>query len=98
MASLRERKEWQFFSVVPRADRRLAAAWWIVHVVRGVLPALFAIAMGVVVGAVQRGDELGKPLVLVGLACLLLQILAPIHLSSSANLGDRAAAWLEDRL
>ena len=55
--TIRARKEWRFFSVLPRADAGLALAWWVVLLLRGVLPALFAIAMGVLVGAVQRGDE-----------------------------------------
>ena len=57
-AQLTARNEWKFFAVLPKADRRLAIGWWIVLVLRGVLPAVFAIAMGVLVGAVQRGDSL----------------------------------------
>ena len=59
---LTERKEWKFFAVLPKAAPRLAAIWWIVLWARGVLPALFAIAMGVLVGdvngnaAVNAGD------------------------------------------
>ena len=62
IGSLRLRKEWKFFGVLPKADRGLAAAWWTALVLRGVLPALFAIAMGVLVGAVQRGEDLVGPL------------------------------------
>jgi len=40
----------------------LAIAWWIVLLLRGLLPALFAITMGVLVGAVQRGDALAMAL------------------------------------
>ena len=50
---LRQRKEWKFFAALPRADGALAALWWTVLLLRGVLPALLAIAMGVLVGAVQ---------------------------------------------
>ena len=66
IAVLRKRQEWQFFGVLPRADRPLAVAWWTVLLLRGLLPAVFAIAMGVLVGAVQRGDALAGPLVAVG--------------------------------
>jgi ABC-type multidrug transport system fused ATPase/permease subunit len=69
-----------------------------VLVLRGVLPALFAIVMGLLVGAVQRGDNLAGPLTLVGSVFGLLQVLTPIHQAVSANLGDRTAAWLYDRL
>jgi ABC-type multidrug transport system fused ATPase/permease subunit len=95
---LRERNEWKFFGVLPRADRPLAIAWWTVLVLRGVLPVTFAIAMGTLVGAVQRGGSLGGPLAVVGTVFVLLQVLAPIHRALSANLGDRTAAWLYDRL
>ncbi|HEY7191788.1 MAG TPA: ABC transporter ATP-binding protein [Vicinamibacterales bacterium] len=95
---LTERNEWKFFAVLPRADGLLATAWWIVLVLRGVLPAVFAVAMGVLVGAVQQGQSLVAPLALVGGVFVLLQILTPLHSAIGANLGDRAAAWLYDRL
>jgi ABC-type multidrug transport system fused ATPase/permease subunit len=95
---LRNRNEWKFFGVLPKADSFLAAAWWTVLVLRGVLPAAFALAMGMLVGAVQRGDSLTGPLTLVGVVFVLLQILTPIHQAVGANLGDRTAAWLYDRL
>jgi ABC-type multidrug transport system fused ATPase/permease subunit len=95
---LTARNEWKFFAVLPKADGMLAAAWWIVLVLRGVLPAAFAIAMGLLVDAVQRGDSLGGPLALLGTVFVLLQILMPIHQAIGANLGDRTSAWLYDRL
>jgi ABC-type multidrug transport system fused ATPase/permease subunit len=95
---LTERKEWKFFRVLPKADPGLAAAWWIALLLRGTLPAAFAIAMGVLVGAVQRGDPLAGPLAFVGAIFVLLQVLSPIHHAIGANLGDRTAAWLYDRL
>ena len=54
MRALTGRKEWQFFSVLPKADPLLAAGWWIVLLLRGVLPVIFAIATGMVVAAVQN--------------------------------------------
>src|SRR6516165_6882462 len=93
-----ERQEWKFFSALPKAARGLAAAWWTALLLRGILPAAFAIAMGVLVGAVQRGGGLAGPLALAGGIFVLLQVLSPIHQAVSANLGDRAAAWLYDRL
>jgi ATP-binding cassette subfamily B protein len=95
---LRERNEWKFFAVLPKADWRLAVAWWSVLALRGVLPAVFAIAMGALVGAVQRGDRLTGPLALAGVVFMLLQVLSPLHQAIGANLGDRVAAWLYDRL
>jgi len=95
---LRARNEWKIFSVLPKADRTLAIVWWIVLVLRGVLPAVFAIAMGVLVAAVQSGDSLAGGLALVGSVFVLLQVLTPIHQAVGANLGDRTAAWLYDQL
>jgi ABC-type multidrug transport system fused ATPase/permease subunit len=95
---LRERAEWQFFAVLPRADRRLAFAWWAVLLLRGVLPAAFAVSMGALVASVQHGESLAVPLAVVGVVFVLLQTLHPIHQALSANLGSRVAAWLYDRL
>jgi ATP-binding cassette, subfamily B, bacterial len=98
MRRLRERKEWKLFAVLPKADRVLAAVWWLVLVLRGLLPALFGIAMGVLVAAVQHGTGLAAPLTFAGIVFVLLQVLTPIHQAVSANLGDHTAAWLYDRL
>ena len=98
LGRLRARQEWVFFGVLARADRPLATAWWAVLILRGVLPAGFAVAMGVLVSAVQDGDSLAAPLTAVGVVFVLLQVLAPIHLALGYNLGDRTAAWLYDLL
>jgi len=98
LKSLRDRKEWTFFRVLPRAAGPIAAAWWVLLLLRGVLPAVFGIAMGMLIGAVQRGDSLAGPLSFVGVVFVLLQIMTPVHQAVSTNLGDRTAAWLYDRL
>ena len=54
--------------------------------------------MGVLVGAVNADDPLGGPLAFMGVVFVLLQVLTPLHLAVSANLGDRTAAWLYDQL
>jgi ATP-binding cassette, subfamily B, bacterial len=98
LSRLRERPEWKFFAALPRADRPLAAAWWTVLILRGLLPALFAVSMGILVSAVQQSRSLAAPLGLVGAVFVLLQVLPPLHQMLSANLGSRVAAWLYDRL
>ena len=98
LRGLRLRQEWTFFATLPRADRGLALGWWAVLVLRGALPAAFAVAMGALVGAVQRGESLALALAVVGVVFVLLQVLTPIHQATSANLGSRVAAWLYDRL
>lgn len=95
---LRQRQEWRFFGVLPRADRRLATLWWALLVARAALPAAFAVAIGVLVGAVEAGGDLAGPLALVGVVFVLLQVLTPLHEATSSNLGDRTAAWLYDEL
>jgi len=95
---LQARKEWKFFAALPKADHTLAVVWWIVLILRGVLPAIFAIAMGVLVAAVERGDRVIDGLALVGIVFILLQVLTPIHQAVGANLGDRTAAFLYDKL
>ena len=93
-----ERQEWKFFSVLPKADAGLTIVWWATLILRGILPATFAIAMGFLVGAVQRSQSLVLPLAVTSAIFIALQVLSPIHHAVSANLGDRMAAWLYDRL
>jgi ABC-type multidrug transport system fused ATPase/permease subunit len=95
---LRQRQEWHLVRALWRADRRLATAWWAMVALRGVLPAAFAIATGVLVGAVNAGDPLGGPLVFMGVVFVLMQVLTPLHLAVGYDLGDRTAAWLYDQL
>jgi ABC-type multidrug transport system fused ATPase/permease subunit len=98
IARLRRRPEWEFFAELPRADRRLAAAWWAILVLRGVLPAGFAVAMGMLVGAVRNGGGLTGPLIAVGVVFVALQVLSPLHAQVGMNLGERLSSWLNDRL
>ena len=95
---LRQRNEWKFFAVLPKADGPLALAWWAALVLLGVLPAVFGIAMGILVGAIQHGENLAGPLTFVAVIFVLLQALPPVHHAISAGLGNRTAAWLYDRL
>ena len=95
---MRERDEWKFFAVLPKADAGLAWAWWLVLLLRGALPAVLAVAMGWLIGAVQAHSGVAAPLVVVGAIFVLLQVLPPMHSAIGANLGDKTAAWLYDRL
>src|SRR3974377_419578 len=95
---LRARNDWKFFGVLRKADRSMAAAWWFLLLLRGSLPAVMAIAMGALVGAVQHGAPLAAPLAVVGIIVVLLQVSTPFHHAISANLGSRTAAWLYDQL
>ncbi|MEN3305481.1 MAG: ATP-binding cassette, subfamily bacterial [Micromonosporaceae bacterium] len=98
MKRLRERPEWKFFAILPVAARWHAVLWWAVLLARGILPALFAIATGVLVAAVQGGRGLGGPLAFAGATFVALQVLSPLHTALSGALGARTAAWLNDQL
>ena len=78
---------------MPRADGPLAVAGVVVLAdPRGVLPAVFALAMGAVT-AVQNGADLTGSLTLTGAGFVLLQVAGPLHTAVSTNLfGDRTAA------
>jgi ATP-binding cassette subfamily B protein len=63
-----------------------------------VLPAVFAVGTGAVVGAVESHASLAGPLAFVGVTFVVLQVVPPLHQAVGANLGSRASAWLNDRL
>lgn len=98
LAALTGRKEWKFFSILPKANLGLAIGWWAVLLLRGVLPAAFAIAMGWLIANVRSGHGLVGPLTLVGSIFILLQVLSPLHQVLNYNLGDSAADWLYEKL
>ena len=92
------RDEWKVVGVLTRADPALAAVWWTVLVLRGAMPAALGIAMGLLVGTVERGADLAIPLTFTAIIFVLLQVLAPLHQAIGASLGERTSAWLHDRL
>ncbi len=98
MRGYRQRQEWQFFSSLPQAARPLTYAWWALIVLRSVLPPLFAVATGAVIGAVSRGSSTTGPLVAMGVVFVALQVSAPLHQTVSESLGNRMSAWLYDDL
>jgi ATP-binding cassette subfamily B protein len=98
LRGLRTRQELKLAAALWRADRSMAAGWWALLTLRGLLPAGFAVSTGVLITAVEHHGDLTGPLALVGVLFILLQILAPLHTALSANLGDRTAAWLYDEL
>ena len=98
LQKLRNRDAWKFFGVLRLSDHKLAVAWWTVLLLRGLLPGAFAIAIGVLVGAVERNAPLTGPLLLAGSIFALLQMLSPLHLAIGTNLGSRTASWLYDEL
>jgi hypothetical protein len=91
---LTSRKEWIFFSVLPKATCALLPPGGCPA--ERAPPAAFAIAMGVLVGAVQRaspGQRAGGCRRLVA-----LQVLSPIHHAISENSRSNGRVALRDRL
>jgi ABC-type multidrug transport system fused ATPase/permease subunit len=88
----------QFFAALPHADRALAVAWWVLLLLNGVLPPVFAVATGVMVGALQRAEPLLGPLVLVGVSFVGLLVVSPIQTAVSMNLGSKMSTWLNEGL
>ncbi len=95
---MRGRQEWQFFRALYRAAPAYAILWWVLVVLRGTLPAVTSVGFGWLVSAITRDVSLVGPLVMVGVSFTLLLISQPLHQVVSANLGDRMAAHLYDRL
>ncbi|HEX9040166.1 MAG TPA: ABC transporter ATP-binding protein [Trebonia sp.] len=98
LSRVAERQEVRLAAALWRADRPMAAGWWGLLAARGVLPAGFAVATGVLVAAVERGAGLAAPLLAVAVVLVLMQVLGPLHTALSANLGDRTAATLYDEM
>ncbi|HEV2374862.1 MAG TPA: ABC transporter ATP-binding protein [Streptosporangiaceae bacterium] len=86
------------FRVLPGAHRGLAIGWWVLVVLRALLPGLVAVATGALVGAVSAGHRPGWQLALVAGASVLVLVLSPVHDAVSANLGARVGADLNQRL
>ena len=97
MHRLRASAEWRFLALLPRADRGLAAAWWALVLVRGLLPAAFTLSIGLLVGAAQHGSVVG-PLAAAGAVFIAMNALGPVHEAIAADLGAVTGAWIHDRL
>jgi len=95
---LRARPEWKFFGVLFEASPPLATAWWVLLVLRAAMPALLAVATGVLIAAVENNSALTGPLTFVGIVFVALQVLTPVQQAVSANVGAVASDWMNDRL
>jgi ATP-binding cassette subfamily B protein len=95
---IRESPGWRFFAVMAGVRRPLAACWWSLIVLRGMVPALFSVAVGYTVSAVRSGRPLGEPLAMLGVTFVTMLVLTPLLNGVGQNLGDRLALWLYDRM
>ncbi len=87
-----------FFGTLFKAAPGLAIAWWALLLLGGMLPALFAVASGTVISAVEDDASLTGPLVFVAIVFVAMQVLNPLHEAVGTNLGHRASDWMNDQL
>lgn len=92
------RPEVRFFRTLRNASPALTLAWWLLLLVRGVLPTVVSLSFGWLVNDVRSGRPLGGPLSLFGVSFTALIMLHPLHQMVSMNLGGSMSAHLYDRL
>jgi len=95
---IRDSPGWQFFAVMARVRPALAAGWWSLIGLRGVVPSLFSVAVGYTVAAVKAGRPLGGPLAVLAATFVIMLVLTPVLNGVGENLGDRLGLWLYDRM
>ena len=95
---LRERPATRFFATLTRSVPGLAAAWWLLLLLRSLVPAGLAIATGLLVGRVESGGDLTAPLTAFGVVFVVSQVGPPVHQVVGALLGHRFSSVLNDRL
>jgi ABC-type multidrug transport system fused ATPase/permease subunit len=88
----------RFFVTITRAVPGFAAAWWLLLLVRALVPPGLAIATGVLVGRVESGGSLTAPLVAFGVVFVLSQVGPPVHQVVGTLLGHHVSSVLNDRL
>jgi len=98
LTSLRTRPATRFFLALTRSVPGFAAAWWLILLVRALVPAGLAIATGLLVGRVQDGADLTTPLVVFGVVFTASQVAPPLHQVVGALLGHHFSSVLNDRL
>ncbi len=95
---LRDRPATRFFATITRAVPGLAGAWWLLLMIRALVPPGLAIATGALVGRVQGGGSLAGPLTAFGVVFVLSQVSPPVHQVVGALLGHQVSSVLNDRL
>ena len=98
LSRLGERPAAQFFTTLTSSVPGLATAWWLLLLVRSLVPAALAIATGLLVGRLEAGADLTVPLVVFGVVFVLSQVGPPVHQVVGTLLGHRFSSVLNDRL
>ncbi len=95
---VRERPAARFFTALTRSVPGLASAWWLLLLVRSLVPAGLAIATGLLVGRLEAGADLTVPLSVFALFFVVSQVAPPVHQVVGALAGHRFSSVLNDRL
>ncbi|HEX3929940.1 MAG TPA: ABC transporter ATP-binding protein [Nocardioides sp.] len=98
LGELRARPATRFFRCLTRSVPGLAAAWWLLLLVRALVPAGLAIATGLLVGRVQAGSDLTAALAVFGVVFVASQVSPSVHQVVGALLGHHLSSVLNDRL
>lgn len=92
------RPAWRFFATMTRSVPGLASAWWLLLVLRSLLPPALAITTGWLAGAVAAGTGLRAPLTAFGGVFVAAQVAPPLHQVVGTLLGHRLSSQLNERL
>jgi ABC-type multidrug transport system fused ATPase/permease subunit len=98
LADLRARPATRFFVTMTRSVPGLSVAWWVLLLLRALVPPALAVTTGVLVGRVAGGDELTGALVLFGIVFVVSQVAPPVHQVVGQLLGHHLSSVLNDRL
>lgn len=98
MKKLGQHQQVVFFRTLFKAAPRLAVMWWFLLILSGLLPAVFAVATGSVINAIDQDRPLAASLIAVGFTFIAMQVVNPIHVAIGQNLGRRAADHMNDQL
>jgi ATP-binding cassette, subfamily B, bacterial len=98
LAALGSRPASRFFVTLTRSVPGLAWAWWVLLLVRSLVPAALAVATGLLVGRVGSGGPLTVPLLAFAAAFVLSQVGPPVHQVVGALAGYKFSSVLNDRL
>jgi ATP-binding cassette subfamily B protein len=98
LSGIRERPAARFFATLTRAVPGFAIGWWVLLLVRSLVPAGLAVATGLLVGRVQSGADLTTPLVVFGVVFVVSQVAPPVHQVVGALVGHHFSSVLNERL